>query len=364
MRVSLVVLALCAIVSVAKAQPRLPNKADSGSNNNAARFGPKQLSSSSESCPPADQREAIRLQVLQEVRSLLRNDIAPGLMCQMENTQQLPANSCNAILAEGCISGYYWLNVSGGAVRLYCDMDRRFLNSTEVWTRIAYLNMTDPTQNCPSGWREVLEPKRTCRRSLGSQSNSAIFRTYGMNYTRVCGRIIGYQLGTPEAFAPINYNPQRNWSPDDYYMDGVSVTYGPPGGRMHIWSFAGALSENHARWNNCPCTNSRNTTDIAVPPFIGSDYFCETGTLVGPGRAATFFSNDPLWDGKGCGIYSSCCTFNNPPWFCKQLPEATTEDIEVRLLTAASPANFEREDTPVELIELYIQQYNQIPSTV
>ena len=356
MKLSLVVLALCAIVSVSKAQLRPPNKADSGANDNAARFEPKELLSSSESCPTEDQREAIRLQVVQEVRSLLRSDIVPGLMCEIENTQQLPAVSCNSLLAEGCISGHYWLNVTGGAVRLYCDMNKGFLNSTAAWTQIAYLNMTDPTQDCPSGWREVIEPRRTCRRSLGSQSNSAIFRTYGMNYTRVCGRITGYQLGTPEVFAPYNNTQRRRlWSPDDYYMDGVSVTYGQPGRRMHIWSFVGALSESHAGWNNCPCTNSRYLSNIPVPPFIGSDYFCETGTTsVGLGTSS-FFPDDPLWDGKDCGPYSSCCTFNNPPWFCKQLPEASTEDIEVRLLAAASPSNLEQEDTPVELIELYIQ---------
>ena len=26
--------------------------------------------------------------------------------------------------------------------------------------------------------------------------------------------------------------------------------------------------------------------------------------------------------------------FNNPPWFCKQLPEPTTEDIEIRIYVA------------------------------
>ena len=64
---------------------------------------------------------------------------------------------------------------------------------------------------------------------------------------------------------------------------------------------------------------------------------------------------DPLWDGQGCGS-SSCCELSyppgvTPPWFCKQLPQTTTDDIEVRLCGDEGTAD---EDTPVELIELYI----------
>ena len=39
------------------------------------------------------------------------------------------------------------------------------------------------------------------------------------------------------------------------------------------------------------------------------------------------------------------------PWFCKQLPRTTTDDIEVRL--CGDNLNIV-EDAPVELIEIYI----------
>ena len=39
----------------------------------------------------------------------------------------------------------------------------------------------------------------------------------------MCGRIIGYQLGSTDAFA------FTRRSVDSYYMDGISVTHGPPG---------------------------------------------------------------------------------------------------------------------------------------
>jgi len=65
-----------------------------------------------------------------------------------------------------------------------------------------------------------------------------------------------------------------------------------------------------------------------------------------------FYPNgDRLWDGEGCGPSSTCCTFNNPPWFCKQLPQTTTDDMEVRIC-ANYPIN--NEDIPVELIEIYV----------
>ena len=64
------------------------------------------------------------------------------------------------------------------------------------------------------------------------------------------------------------------------------------------------------------------------------------------------FTHDSLWDGCGCGAISTCCSFNSPPWFCKQLPQPTTDDIELRLCGDEVLTN---EDTPLEVIELYIQ---------
>ena len=64
----------------------------------------------------------------------------------------------------------------------------------------------------------------------------------------------------------------------------------------------------------------------------------------------TFYANDSLWDGQGCGPASTCCTFNNPPWFCKQLPQSTNADLEVGLCSYSAAS---AENTPIELIEIY-----------
>ena len=69
---------------------------------------------------------------------------------------------------------------------------------------------------------------------------------------------------------------------------------------------------------------------------------------------ALLYDQDPLWDGQGCGVgYSACCSFNSPPWFCKELPHATTDDIELRM---CGDHLVEDEATLLELIKLYYVQ--------
>ena len=127
----------------------------------------------------------------------------------------------------------------------------------------------------------------------------------------------------------------------------MSLTYGSP--RQHIWTFVNAYPH---RYNlKCPCTNVTEQRTISIPAFIGNDYFCETGVPPGqPWNDNIFYAADPLWDGQGCGPTSTCCTFNNPPWFCKQLPQSTNADLEVRLCSRGLAWY---ENAPVELIEIY-----------
>ena len=261
-------------------------------------------------CPATrDRIESIK----EEIRSLINNSLLPVLKAGLENR------------ACGC----------GGP----------------GWRRVAYLNMSDPTQTCPPAWELITTPRRSCGRPSsagGRVCNSAMFPTQGIQYSQVCGRIIGYQIGEPGAFILESAgDPQTIDGP---YVDGVSLTYESP--RQHIWTFANALDEYPHFYNHkCPCTNVTEQRTIIIPSYIGSDYFCETGVPPGQSRVnSVFYPDDPLWDGQGCGPTSTCCTFNNPPWFCKQLPQSTNADLEVRLCSANSPS---LENTPIELIEIY-----------
>ena len=97
------------------------------------------------------------------------------------------------------------------------------------WRHVAYLNMSDPSQHCPSVWKEITTPHRVCgRRSTRASCEGLTYSTGSEQYDQVCGRIIGYQIGTPDTFT------RRNISINSNYMDGVSTTHGFP--RQHIWS--------------------------------------------------------------------------------------------------------------------------------
>ena len=215
------------------------------------------------------------------------------------------------------------------------------------WRRVAYLNISDPSQQCPSAWQEITTPHRVCgRRSRAGSCEGLNYSTGYEQYEQVCGRIIGYQLGHPEAFY---YSTGKSINSD--YVDGISLTYGSP--RQHIWTFATGVDEQRTyTCCTCPCVTG-STVGSRIPSFVGQNYFCESGLTRWPGTSGVLYSNgDPLWDGQGCGPTSSCCTFNSPPWFNVQLPAPTTDDIEVRI---CDNAGVQYTDSPIQLIELYVK---------
>ena len=214
---------------------------------------------------------------------------------------------------------------------------------TGLWYRVAHLNMSDPSQQCPSAWREYNTNQfRACGRPASSVTSrpSQIF-PISHQYSKVCGRVIGIQVASPDAFHSIR-------DINEVYMDGVSITHGSP--RHHIWSYVGSYSEITTYYlNACPCDYSG-----AIQPqsFVGSNYYCESGnpTHNWEGRV---FPNDKLWDGEQCNHEGTCCTgTNTPPWFSVNLGSPTNDDIEVRIMGSESTDN---EDTPIELLEIYVQ---------
>ena len=272
------------------------------SGNNAtldAKYPSRVMNAPSQLCPRELNREGVRIQVKEDIHSILRNKVLPELKLEHKLTA-----SCSELFLKGWNSGYYWVSANGTSpLEVYCDMNRHCCNSPGGWTLVAYLNMTNPTWQCPDGWRELTAPIRTCRRANGSYINSVVFDSNGMLYNSVCGRIIGYQFGTPEAFLFYNNN-QSNYTLEANYVDGVSVTYGQQGHRKHIWTFVGARGESYQPTYVCPCTNTGN---IRIPPWVGTDYFCESGTVTA--QEGIFYQQDPLWDGQGCGSTSTCCNY-------------------------------------------------------
>ena len=261
--------------------------------------------------------------------------------------------SCSDV-PEGSLSGQYWIQTNSDTdpILLYCDMARSCCDSvTGGWTRVANLDMTDPNQQCPDGLRLVnrtTAPLRTCGKGGLSECSSTTFPVHGIEYSRVCGRIIGYQFGFPDAFTLYVLHNDRTI--DDLYVEGCSLTHGQSP-RQHIWTFTATGTQLQLE-DTCQCAAASGNFTEFIPPFIGQDYFCDSGSNNPIGVFdIRFYDEDPLWDGQGC-VTSSCCTRNSPPWFCKELPETTTDDIELRLCGNQGVAD---EDTPLEIVELYIK---------
>ena len=219
-----------------------------------------------------------------------------------------------------------------------------------LWYRVAYLNMTYPSQRCPGAWREYnTSGVRACGRPV-STAGSCPATSYSTNqqYSMVCGKVIGYQVGTPDGFYQFN----RHVSIDQGYLDGVSITYGEPD-HHHIWSYAAGHSENgltRRSIGNCPC---RSSLQGAAPPLliVDNDYYCESGNPINQSSLLKVYSSDPLWDGQQCE--GTCCSdTKTPPWFSVQLPTHTTDRIEVRICGDEGTSN---EDVIIEQLEIYVQ---------
>ena len=251
-------------------------------------------------------------------------------------------------------SGYYELIT-------YCDMeeDDESDEGIEGWTRVAYLNMSDTNQSCPSGFRLYQSGGvRACGRqaSSGASCQSIKFQA-GISYSQVRGKVVGYQYRSPDAVQNYNWpsvgkDPNHN-DINSHYVDGVSITHGSP--RQHIWTMMGGLFDVRIhKEHNCPCTNGSDQSST-VPSFIGNDYFCESGN---PSPSfnwkSTLHTADPLWDGEGCGPIEQACCSSRPslPWFNKTLNSTTTDYIELRVCADQGTND---EDVPVSFYEIYIK---------
>jgi len=301
-----------------------------------------------------------------------------------------PGDSCEDIYNKNPEShdrsGYYW--ITAGPTKVYCGMSytesscediysnnpetgdksgyyRRsdnhwiFCNMTEIasgivivptcagvgggWRRILHLDIT-AGDDCPSGWyKDTVSGNSFCRMVNDRYCDSAFFSTNGTSYHRVCGRARGYQKGNTDGF--YGYHNAGHTTIDGSYGECLSITYGNP--RQHIWTYAAGNRDNGTSCCNCPCAVGGGP---ASPPFVGLNYYCESGAADSSPNEKYFF-DDPLWDGSGC-ITSSCCDNPTQPWFYRQLSGSTTSDIEARL---CSWDIFYYEAVLIDQLELYIQ---------
>ena len=233
------------------------------------------------------------------------------------------------------------ISVQAEVIRIHCGSGQ--------WYRVAYLNMSDPSQQCPSPWRKdsYTGNINVCGRPYSSEGSclSTSFPTIRGPYNRVCGRVIGYQLGSVDGF--------HQYANNDIDLDGINITHGAQ--RTHIWSYVAGITQSTSSSRSrskCPCSTN-NGQGSKPPSSIGDNYYCESGNPNEGYTSGHLYSNDPLWDGQQCE--GTCCNINgthSPPWFSVQLPAPTTDMIEVSICCDQGTAD---EDTPIALLDIYVQ---------
>ena len=265
--------------------------------------------------------------------------IAQELLVLHNDSTALPT-SCNQLQEQQPLSpsGYYILAGPTGTYSAYCNMGT-LCGSGGGWTRLAYLDMSDSSQNCPSGLRYYQSGGvRVCGRTNSGAgcSNSVTYSSNGISYPQICGRVTGYQFGHTDGIdGPNDIN--------SYYVDGVSITRGSP--RQHVWSL---LAEDVQ--GSCPCSSGRSGS---VRSFMGTNYFCESGNPSGS-PSQILYTSDPLWDGQGCGGFEGpCCNATGIPWFHRDYGSTTTTDyIELRI---CADDGYDAEDSPLSFYEIYVK---------
>ena len=230
-------------------------------------------------------------------------------------------------------SGYYRINNDEWVLCNMTNLTSTCLNVSGIWRRVAYFDTT-AGDDCPAPWvKSSFNGISFCKApSTAAGCYSVVYPTGG-GYQKVCGRAVGYQKGSPDAF---------NTASD---FDGLSITHGNP--RQHIWAYAIGTTD-FGPTANCPCAAHPGANP---PAFVGSHYYCESGAG-SSFNGNTYYLSDVVWDGAGCSTGNTCCSNSNLPWFYRQLSQTTQNDIEVRVCT---DQNFDDEAVLITSLELHIQ---------
>ena len=220
--------------------------------------------------------------------------------------------------------------------------------------RIANVDMRNNHSQCPPGLvYNVTEGRRLCHKlSLAPGCSSSMFSTLGVEYSRVCGKVIGYQylftdqmdLVHPEldldCTKPMSMELASSHMAHQDNMSGLLLQLMM---KHLILDIMQSVLVAHVLIRLSPLLESTLS-------FVGNDYYYENGSRMR--SEDRYYFDDPLWDGEGCeGENNECCD-RGGPWFCKQLPQPTQDDIEMRVCLNSF---FQDEDVVLEQIEFYIQ---------
>ena len=266
---------------------------------------------------------------LENTRQHISSEIVNTITATQSSVDNLATSVVNSIQAkyefESCIiintfslpfsTGDYLIRTSDNTVnRMNCTI-YTCDGVSGGWKRVAYLDVNDSSASaCPNGFLQRDSPL-SCRRTAAEGGCSAVTYAINDNYKCIFGRINALQVGTPDAFRKHGMSRPATPTINDNYVDGVSLTHGSSP-RIHIWTYAATT----------PCTRC----STGFPAFLdSSQYTCDV-------------SGNLLWNGNECVGTTT---------FYRQLPQPTSDDIDVRVCTDEGRSN---EDFLLTFIEIYI----------
>ena len=98
----------------------------------------------------------------------------------------------------------YWLQAPNIIQKVFCDLKTKHCG-TAGWTRVAYLNMTEPGASCPTSLRQINAPAKLCGRRTAPGCSGVTYPVDGIRYSKVCGQARGYQYFSTDGFQTSSY---------------------------------------------------------------------------------------------------------------------------------------------------------------
>jgi len=210
-------------------------------------------------------------------------------------------------------SGYYFVKSPSNQLQsVYCKMENCG-DSKGPWIRVVNLNIS----KCPAGLKTFLHRGiSTCIVESDAPGCTELsYPTLGMPYSKICGRITTYPIGTLDGFVRRNVKANTLY---DNYVDGIKLI----SNKQHVWTFAAG---------KCKCSSS----DKKIPRFIRSQKYWTCSTVLS--------EQHTIWK------YQQCNT--KKKWFGRKL-RRTAADIKVSICRDQQRSE---EDLALKTMVIYVQ---------
>ena len=148
-----------------------------------------QANGTGQNCPSSEIQQSARNEIQTEIQAYICSCWLT--QAQLKAQQLSHANRLhNSTQMQPLATTGFTAN--GSTTRLYCDMSAHC--GQPGWAQVAFINMSDSSQSCPSELAEMTyNGVRVCQQRTNFSCDSVSF-TVPVSYSNVCGRIIGYQI--------------------------------------------------------------------------------------------------------------------------------------------------------------------------